>query len=86
MQIKAGTVVISSAGHDSGRWFVVTGAEGGVVYVADGRERKLLSPKKKNFRHVRVTTGFIDPNGLTDRKLRSALSALSTQSIAEESE
>lgn len=86
MQIIAGTVVISSAGHDSGRWFVVTGAEDGVVYIADGKERKLLSPKKKNFRHIRVTKDFIDLQGLTDKKLRSALRALSTQSIAEESE
>lgn len=86
MQIKAGTVVISSAGHDSGRWFVVTGACGSVAYIADGKERKLTSPKKKNIRHISVTREFIDISGLTDKKLRSALRALSTQSIAEESE
>lgn len=86
MQIKAGTVVISSAGHDSGRWFVVTGACGSVVYIADGKERKLESPKKKNIRHIQATYESIELMGLTDKKLRSALRALSTQSIAEESE
>ena len=86
MEVELGTVVISSAGHDANNWFVVTGADGGFAFVADGKERKLASPKKKNLKHIRATSNVIDLEGLTDKKLRSALRALSAQSIAEESE
>ena len=84
--MEIGTVVISSAGHDGGGWFVVAGADGGLVYIADGKERKLISPKKKNIRHVRATGSSIELSGLTDKGLRRALRLLREQSIAEESE
>lgn len=77
--IKAGSVIISSAGHDSGRAMVVTAAEGSVVYVADGKERKLANPKKKNIRHVRPTKSTIELAGLTDKKLRQTLRAFVLQ-------
>lgn len=75
MEIKIGGVVISSAGHDCGRAMVVVGADGGFVFVADGKERKLDSPKKKNIRHVRRTLSSIELDGLTDKKLRQTLRA-----------
>ncbi len=84
--METGTVVISSAGHDGGGWFVVAGADGRYVYIADGKERKLISPKKKNIRHVRATNSSIELSGLTDKGLRRALRILREQSIAEESE
>lgn len=74
--IEAGTVVISSAGHDSGRLFAVMGAKERYVYLADGKERKLAAPKKKNTRHVRLTSHTLDMEGMTDRKLRRALRAI----------
>lgn len=77
--IKAGSVIISSAGHDCGRAMVVTAVEGGVVYVADGKERKLNSPKKKNTKHVRPTHSSIELSGLTDKKLRQTLKAFVLQ-------
>lgn len=86
MEFKAGRVVISSAGHDCGRFMVVTGADGGFIYVADGKERRLESPKKKNIKHVRYTESEIDLSGLTDRKLRQTLRALATKSTLRESE
>lgn len=86
MKNTKGTVVISSAGHDHGHWFVITGADERYVFIADGKERKLDAPKKKNIRHVRYTNSSLELDGLTDKKLRSALRALSAQSIAEESE
>lgn len=84
--VVPGTVVISSAGHDSGRYAVVTGVDGRYVYIADGKERKLDSPKKKNIRHVRATKELIELSGLTDKKLRVTLRAMSAQGITEESE
>ncbi len=77
--VKAGSVVISSAGHDCGRPMVVISAEGGAVYVADGKERKLVSPKKKNIKHVRPTKSMISLEGLTDKKLRQTLRAFVLQ-------
>lgn len=86
MEFVSGMVVISSAGHDCGRWFVVTGADSRYVYIADGKERRVASPKKKNIRHVLKTNAVIAAEDMTDKRLRSALRALSAKSIAEESE
>lgn len=76
--IKVGSVVISSAGHDCGRAMAVTAVEGNVVYVADGKERKLTSPKKKNIKHVRLTKGSVELSEMTDKKLRQTLRAFSS--------
>ena len=88
MEIKAGSVVISSAGHDKNRFMVVVGADGEKILVADGKERKLQSPKKKNIKHVRKTTYQIDTDGLTDKKLRRTLREMSAkaESTLQESE
>ncbi len=86
MEFVSGMVVISSAGHDSGQWFVVTGADERYVYIADGKERKLAAPKRKNYKHIRKTAVTVDITDITDRKLRRILNVLSKQSIAEESE
>lgn len=83
MDILVGRVVISSAGHDGGRRMVVTGADGGFVFVADGKERKLDSPKKKNIKHVQVTSYLIELEGMTDKRLRQTLRALSRDTLQE---
>ena len=85
MEITAGMVVISAAGHDNGQWFVVTDADGRYAYLADGKERKLAAPKKKNLKHIRSTGHTLNVDGVTDKWLRNALRELS-RSIAEESE
>lgn len=80
--IAAGTVVISSAGHDCGRAMLVVRIDGDFIFVADGKERKLDLPKKKNQKHVRATNRVISPDGLTDRKLRRTLRELFGQDSA----
>lgn len=80
--IAAGSVVISGAGHDCGRAMLVVRIDGDFIFVADGKERKLEKPKKKNQKHVRVTNRVIDPDGLTDRKLRRTLRELFGQDSA----
>ncbi|MBQ4165520.1 MAG: hypothetical protein IJD85_04270, partial [Oscillospiraceae bacterium] len=64
----------------------VTGADERYVYIADGKERKLGKPKRKNKKHIRKTGLTVDITAMTDKALRRALNALSKQSIAEESE
>lgn len=82
MDIKTGRVVISSAGHDKGRFMLVVGADGDRILVADGKERKLGHPKKKNIRHVRATAQTIELDGLTDKKLRQMLNSISARDNA----
>ena len=77
MEITTGRVVISSAGHDKGRFMLVVGADGDRILLADGKERKLEHPKKNNIRHIRATLCTIEPEGLTDKKLRKTLNELS---------
>ena len=84
MDITTGMVIISAAGHDKEQWFLVTGVDGRYAYLADGK-RKLAAPKKKNLKHVRATGQALSADGMTDKRLRTALRGLS-RSIAEESE
>lgn len=85
MEIKAGMIVISTAGHDKTQWFLVTEADGRYARIADGKERKLSAPKKKNLKHIRKTDYTLKIDGLTDKRLRTYLNGIS-RSIAEESE
>lgn len=82
MNITAGSVVISRAGHDCGRAMLVVRNDGEFLFVADGKERKLEKPKKKNRKHVRATSRVIELAGLTDRSLRRTLRELFEQDSA----
>lgn len=54
MDIKAGDVVKSLAGHDSGKHFVVIATlNDKFVLIADGVRRKAEEPKQKNVKHLR---------------------------------
>lgn len=69
-----GRVVKSVAGHDKNKFYVVVRAEGDSVWIADGRARKLESPKRKNIRHIRTTNTVLDLQAVTtDKQLRLAL-------------
>ena len=53
--IQLGSVVLSRAGRDNGRYFVVVGqADDEHLYLADGALRKVASPKKKKLKHLKV--------------------------------
>lgn len=77
--IKEGSIVISAAGRDCGNAMAVISMQDSVVYVADGKERRLASPKKKNIKHVRATHSSIELAQLTDKKLRQTLRAFVLQ-------
>lgn len=54
-QAVLGRVVISKAGRDRGRAFLITGiVDDAHVYLADGVMRKLARPKKKKLMHLRI--------------------------------
>ena len=73
MEAKIGMIVRSLAGRDKGKFMVIVSTEGGFVYAADGKERKLDSPKKKNLKHVSFTRTAVNTDDLTDKGLRTLL-------------
>lgn len=83
MDIVNGLVVKSLAGRDKGGYFVAVAAGDGFVYIADGKERRISKPKRKNLKHLMLTRRVIDLEGLTDRKLKRLLRELETQGSQE---
>ena len=78
--VEKGRVVISTAGHDAGKSFVVLRDEGRFLYLSDGGERPLSKPKKKNKRHVRLTVRILSDTMIeTDKRLRKALAAFESE-------
>ena len=73
MKLNIGSVVRASAGRDSEGLFVVTATDKNYCFIADGKSRKLSSPKRKNIKHLRFTNSVIELNEITDKKLRAAL-------------
>ena len=80
MELAKGTVVISRAGRDKGRLLAVVGNDGRFVLVADGKERPLARPKKKNPLHLAVTRITVEVDGVSDKALRRALRDISEKS------
>ena len=85
--IEPGRVVLSKAGRDTGRRFVVLAADDTYAAIADGDLRKAEKPKKKKLRHVRATQGFfpsiagiLEGGGLpTNAEIRGCLSEQSAE-------
>ena len=80
-------IVLSLAGHDRGRLYLVIGEEGGRLLLADGRGRKLDAPKRKSAKHLRgvgtsahpAVQGLHRGEPVTDRQLRCALAVFREQ-------
>ncbi len=79
VNIQKGSVVKSTAGRDQGGYYVAVEAEDRFVFIADGKERKLEKPKRKNVKHISPTRYVIDTADLTNKKLKRLLSEFSTQ-------
>ena len=78
--LQQGSIVKSMKGHDAGRFYVVLQIEGDRAAIADGKVRRLAAPKKKNIRHLALTTKTFPMDGeLTDNRLRKALSILNNE-------
>ena len=52
--IRSGDVVISTAGKDQGKTFLVTEIKDGFLFLVDGKTRKPSAPKKKSPKHVKL--------------------------------
>ncbi|HHW06104.1 MAG TPA: RNA-binding protein [Clostridia bacterium] len=58
-ELEPGQLVISVAGRDRGRAYLVAGYDnakyGTFVYVVDGKYRPVQRPKRKNIKHLKAT-------------------------------
>ncbi len=54
LEYEFGSIVISKAGHDKGKYFVILKSDSEYAYLMDGIDRTLEKPKKKNIKHVQV--------------------------------
>ncbi|MCX4361858.1 MAG: KOW domain-containing RNA-binding protein [Clostridia bacterium] len=71
--LEVGDIVESKSGHDAKKFFVVVATlNEKYVLIADGRTRKLDSPKQKNVRHIRLvkkaegTQTYVDDKSIAD--------------------
>mgnify|MGYP000335034181 CR=1 FL=1 len=65
MEIAKASIVRSDAGRDKGKLFVVLAVEGEYLLLADGKGRKVESPKRKKRRHVLFVAA--DDSRLSDK-------------------
>jgi ribosomal protein L14E/L6E/L27E len=83
--LRRGSAVVSLAGKDKDTLLVVLRAEGQAAYVADGRKRRVQSPKRKNPRHLRDTGAVLEEHSMaTNREIRRALSRLAGSPLPQE--
>ena len=86
---RIGCVCVSMAGHDAGLLLVVVaGIDRDHVFVADGKARKLIAPKKKKMRNLSIITKLsekdakaLKENAVNDSFLRKALSAIDLEKL-----
>ena len=64
-----GKIVYSLSGRDKGKYLVVINCDNNYVFVADGKERKLQSPKRKNIKHISLTADSLNPDQFKTNKL-----------------
>lgn len=83
-----GQVVFSKCGRDKNKPFIIVGIEEEYVYLADGKLRKIDSPKLKKKKHIQCTLTviewieqkIIEENKLTNSDVRKALEEYLEQS------
>ena len=69
-----GRVVISKAGRDKNKVAVIVKETENYLLVCDGKERPVERPKRKNPKHLKLTTFKLEAQQLeTNRALRKAL-------------
>ena len=82
---ELGTVAISLAGRDKGRYFVVIEVlDNGYVKIADGSLRKVDNAKKKKLKHLKlkpvtiptIKQKILDGEKIYDYDIRSHLTSL----------
>lgn len=73
---QPGMIVLATAGREAGRFFVVVALDGAELLLADGKNRSLSKPKRKNPAHVQATKQTLSLDHLTDKALRTVLNPM----------
>ena len=77
MDAVIGSVVCSKAGRDKGNFLCVSGVEKDHYLLVDGGERPLERPKRKNKKHVAVTSYRLNEQQMSaNRALRRAIAEI----------
>ena len=80
-----GQIVCSKSGRDKGYFLVVISEDEKFLYVADGKERPLEQPKRKNPKHLMLTNTVLEENSFkTNKSLRKTLAVFKDQRAKEE--
>lgn len=56
MVVEKSDIVVSRAGRDKGKIFFVLEEDGTFAYLANGKERKIETPKKKKLKHLQFVS------------------------------
>lgn len=83
MNFERAQIVRSLRGRDKGKLFCVMDVQDGFLLLADGKERRVSSPKRKNVKHVEHAGGMEHPTiekvragqPVRDKELRQLLAA-----------
>ena len=84
MRCEKAQIVRSLSGHDSGELFCVMDTDGERLLLADGKRRRVNSPKRKNIKHVTAAGSWEHPTlekvragqPVGDKELRVALAQI----------
>ena len=88
MNVALGQIVVSRAGRDIGKSFVVIKVIDPLfVEICDGNLHKLEKPKKKRIKHLNITKGKVESleeklksnSKITNAEIRKALAGLNAQ-------
>ena len=88
MIVALGQIVVSRAGRDAGKKFVIIKMlDSQFVEVSDGDLRRMERPKKKRIKHLNITEQKAESLGeklksggrITNAEIRKALAGLNTQ-------
>lgn len=71
--------MLSLAGHDKDKLYIVLKQEGSYAILADGKTKTLKDPKKKNLKHLKDTGMYVELskyNPLYDAHIQKELKGL----------
>lgn len=57
-EFTIGGYAVASAGHDTGKCYVIFHMDSEYVYLVDGKIRTLDRPKKKKIKHIKMLSQF----------------------------
>jgi len=80
MEIEKYCVAKSTAGHDKGELCMILDFDDKTALVCDGRQRRLNKPKRKNLKHIKLTSFKLnEEDALADSRLRKKLFELANR-------